>query len=103
MEKVREVLYHVQTQVSPHFPVKFVTIYSFSRFMFIKHPQNTFFGLDNDYVMGDEKGKGRALPKEDGGDKQPDEPTHGSSLMSRVAASASGLSRSAFAAPNRNE
>ena len=49
-------------------------------------------------MMSDEKGKGRAFPKEDG-----DEPSLRSSLISRVAASATGLSRSAFAAPNQNE
>lgn len=54
-------------------------------------------------MMADGKGKGRDPPKEDGGEHLDEPPQESSSLMSRVAASASGLSRSAFAAPNRNE
>jgi len=50
--------------------------------------------------MSGEKGKGRARGDEDGDKGQPDEQP---SMLSRVAASATGLTRSAFASPNNNE
>ena len=53
--------------------------------------------------MSNDKGKGRAHQNDDGGNVQANEPSESSSLLSRVAASASGLSRSAFAIPHSNE
>lgn len=54
--------------------------------------------------MRDDKGKSRAVPdEEDGSRSLPNEPSQGSSIISRVAASAKGLSQSAFASPNSTE
>ena len=50
--------------------------------------------------MNDGKGKGRATGDEDGDKGQPEEQ---SSMLSRVAISAAGLTRSAFASPTNNE
>ena len=55
--------------------------------------------------MDEEKGKGHSHI-DDGVDTphtQPDEPSQDSSILARVAASASGLTRSTLATPNRNE
>jgi hypothetical protein len=55
--------------------------------------------------MDSAKGKGRAPPANDEGKPQskPDDTASNSSMLSRVATSASGLTRSAFSAPNTNE
>jgi hypothetical protein len=53
--------------------------------------------------MSDGKGKGRAAPDEDGKSSKADEPSQNSSMLARVAASATGLTRSAFAPPNSSE
>ena len=50
--------------------------------------------------MDDEKGKGRATDKDDGDEESS---TGQSSMLSRVAVSATGLTRSAFASPTNNE
>lgn len=52
--------------------------------------------------MSSDKGKGRAHDDEAASQAQPDGPQD-SSMASRVAASAAGLARSAFASPNQNE
>jgi hypothetical protein len=54
----------------------------------------------NENRMSDGKGKGRAKGDEDGDKGQSDEQP---SMLSRVAASATGLTRSAFASPTSNE
>jgi hypothetical protein len=54
--------------------------------------------------MSDDKGKGRAYHDKDANGTRPDEPPpQDPSLVSRVAGSASGLARSAFARPSGNE
>jgi hypothetical protein len=53
--------------------------------------------------MGNDKGKGRAHDDDNGGDLQKNEPSQSSSMLSRVTASATGLTRSAFATPQNNE
>jgi hypothetical protein len=53
--------------------------------------------------MNDGKGKGRAAPDEDLKENGQNENSTAPSILSRVAASASGLTRSAFSTPNSND
>lgn len=53
--------------------------------------------------MNDGKGKGRAHPDEEADKTQSEEASHSSSILSRVAASASGLARDALSTPDSNE